>query len=719
VNKKRLWLGILAVAMVVTGCAWNPERLRPNYYVLEYREGTENPALRMSRSFPKSLEVLDAEVSRAYSKSQLVVKENFSRVRYLPDHLWASRLNDAIPDMIVQRLRAYRIFSQVDRTTGEFDPDYFLETKILNLEKIEAEDARAYLRMEFFLRDSDSQKILLSYKAERYKPLPDPSMVYLIQSYNELLMNETDVFATKCRSFLSGGQDQVTLETVETAGQDLYTLDDIPPENMAGSDGELLLILGTDTDDLIRYNILGLDNDVFRNDGEFNKELTLPPGRYSVTIGESQNISLEVEVLPKMRTVVSGQWAELSVKIIDGKNNRVRLSYDIWVKETGKFEYYLLGPGTSIGDDDLGQPNKVWILPPGTYMVKLGGGSWTQLEDFTTIDLAKGDSRVLTLVVDPSGEGNMLLGAGVLGEEPVVLDRPVVHKGAMHGNLSLAGNNEADPAHPLVGITVTGQLENSVDATFPLTLYTLRSIYDLGLSSSNVSDLRISADAYSLKNVLLLTPWESSRSLRNFSFYARGDVQTHFFREYAYFSKLKDLILISAENDTVAVMTSQNRLKSKNPFFPMRLKEGTGITYRLVFGPQASLSLRFGYGWQQEVNDGFYKYSESKPGQNTDYAKTYDIYREQPNQTFHGLESTLVLSAVNIFNFIRVNSSLDLLFPLSLEDRSVRLENENRINFRIYRNISLDLRLNIQYDRSQKDWVVYNYGSYLRLSLFY
>ena len=80
---------------------------------------------------------------------------------------------------------------------------------------------------------------------------------------------------------------------------------------------------------------------------------------------------------------------------------------------------------------------------------------------------------------------------------------------------------------------------------------------------------------------------------------------------------------------------------------------------------------------------------------------------------------TLGLSAVNIFNFIRVKSSLDLLVPLSLEDRSVRLENENRINFRIYRNISLDLRLNIQYDRSQKDWVVYNYGSYLRLSLFY
>ena len=59
--KNCLWLGILAAVLTVTGCAWNSERLRPNYYVLEYREGNENPALRMSQPFPQSLEVLDAE----------------------------------------------------------------------------------------------------------------------------------------------------------------------------------------------------------------------------------------------------------------------------------------------------------------------------------------------------------------------------------------------------------------------------------------------------------------------------------------------------------------------------------------------------------------------------------------------------------------------------------------------------------------------------------
>ncbi len=718
-KKKLIHLLLFAALAALAGCAWNSERLRPNYYVLEYKEGTENPALRMSQPYAQSLEVLDAEVSRAYAKSQLVVKENFSRVRYLPDHLWASRLNDAIPDLITQRLRSYRIFSQVDRTTGEFDPDFFLETKILNLEKIEAELPRAYLRMEFFLRDADTQQILLSYKADSYQDLPDASMVYLIQSYNDLLMRETDVFAAKCRLYLSGDQEKDPAAGQPTPGYLKFLLENIEGGSDAHSQGELLLQLGASTDDVIRYNLLGIDNGVFRNDGEFNKELILPPGRYQITIGENQNIQLEAEVLPQMRTVVSGQWAELTVKIVDENNNRVRLTYDVWVKESDKYEYYPLGPGTSIGDDDLGQPDKVWILPSGTYMIKLGGGAWTELRDFTTVNLNKGDSQILTLVVNTSGEGNLLVGAGVLGEEAVIRDRPVIHKGAIHSNISLAGNNDASPENPVNSITVTGQLENSVDATFPYTLFTTRSIYDLGLSSLNFSDLRVSSDDYSLKNVLLLTPWQSSRPLRNFSFYARGDVQTHFFKEYSYFQQNRNLILISAEGDTVFVATDQGRMQSKSPFFPMRLKEGTGITYRLTFSPSTTLSLRFGYGWQQEINNGYYVFSEAGPSQIPGDTNKYHIHREKPNLDFHGLESTLVFSAINILKFIRINSSIDVLFPISSEDRSARFESENRFNFRIYRNISLDLRLNVQYDRSQKDWVVYDYGTYLRLSLFY
>ncbi len=718
-NKRIFWLPFLALVILATGCSWNAEKMRPNYYILEYREGSENPALRMSQPYPETLEVLDAEVNRAYSKSQLVVKENFSRVSYLPDHLWASRLSDAIPDLIVQRLRAYSIFSQVDRTTGEFDPDYFLETKIQNLEKIEAENPRAYLRMEFFLRDADTQEIILSHKSENYQDLLDDSMVYLIQSYNELLMRETDLFAAKCRQFLSGGLDQPDVFSINPPDTEAYKLEEIPKTAGTLSEGELLVKLETATDDVIRYNLLGVDNGISRNDGEFNKELTLPPGRYTITLGENQNIPLEVEIKPMMRTVVSGSWAELTVKIIDEANNRVRQPYDVWVKEENKYDYYPLGPGTSIGDDDLGQPDKVWILAPGTYMIKLGGGPWNELKNLTTVNLRTGDSQILTMVVNTSGEGNMLIGAGVLGEEPLVRNQPVVHKGAVHGNISLAGNNETGPENQVNGITVTGQLENSVEATFPYTLYTMRSMYDLGLSSIDFNELRVSSDSYSVKNVLLLTPWQKRGMLRNFSFYARGDVQTHFFKEYSFFSQNKNLIQISAEGDTVTLATNQDRLQTKSPFFPLRLKEGTGLTYRLAFSPRASLSLRLGYGWQQEINKGNYVYKAVGHSQTPGDDNTYDIYSETPDLVYHGIESTLVLSAVNILNFIRINSYFDVLFPVSSKDRSPRFENENRINFRIYRNISLDLRLNIQYDKAQKDWLVYDYGTYLRLSLFY
>jgi len=56
---------------------------------------------------------------------------------------------------------------------------------------------------------------------------------------------------------------------------------------------------------------------------------------------------------------------------------------------------------------------------------------------------------------------------------------------------------------------------------------------------------------------------------------------------------------------------------------------------------------------------------------------------------------------------------------MGVDDKNYRLENENRLNFRLFRNISIDAKLNIQYDEQQKPWVVYDYSTFLRLSLFY
>ncbi len=713
---------LFLAALLLAGCFGKVDRLVTNYYILDYKKATENPSLFMQTPFPKTLEVTDSEVNRTYARNQLVIKENFSRVRYLPYDVWANRLSDAVPNLIVQRFRAYNIFQQVDRSTGEIAPDYYLETLILNLEKIESEKPRAYLRMEFFLRDSATLKILLRCKAERFKDLSDDSMVYLVQSYNEMLMLETDIFAARCRMLLEGKPYQEKLPSQPQSPVEQLIQTQAQEASQMVADGELLLKLNTPVSPEIRYLIEELDasNSVLsRTEGEFNQEVTLKPGRYRVVVGENQEIPIYTEVKPKLRTVISGQWAELVVKIIDERQTRVRMSYDLWAKSPDENDFYPYGTDTSIGDDDLGQPDKVWILAAGTYMFKLGGGSWNDLRDFTTVNLSQGSSEVLTVVVDPTGEGNYLVGAGILGGDELAIGRNIVHKGAVHGNISLSSNNNVAQNEPTFSVNLTGQLDNSLDVKYPLTRFTARSIYDLGMSMATDSDLRISNDAYSLKNVFLFTPLEHSNIFKNFSLYGRADVNTHFLDETFYFSSNKNYILLTSEGDTLAVRTDQDRFRNKIAFYPMRLKEGTGLTYRLVINPKVTLSLRSGYGWQQEVNHRSFSNAGSGSSAAPGDTLVYEYYSEDPTSWDHGIESTLVFSAVNLLSFLSFNSTIDLLFPMDAEERSTRLDSENRINIRLYRNLSLDIKVNVQYDKSKKDWVVYDSSSFLRLSLYY
>ncbi|MBW6513372.1 MAG: PqiC family protein [Candidatus Syntrophosphaera sp.] len=719
----RLVSGSLALLslLLLGGCFGKVTRMPTNYYVLDYQRGTENPSLRQSEPFPKTLEVLDAVVNRTYARNQIVVKDNFTRVRYLPNDLWANRLSDSVPNLLVRRFQAYNIFHQVDRSTGDFKPDYYLETNIQNLERVESGKPRAYLRADFYLRDPN-QNILMTYKAERYADLPDDSTVFLVQTYNTMLMQEADILAGRISLFLAGKEFSAVTPDSELRPLEAFLYTEASESAQMTADGELLLLLTSPQVTEILYSIEGTgqnDRQIYRNNLEFNEIVTLNPGKYRVTIGDNQEIQIDTEIRSKMRTVIRGEWSELAVKIIDQNQNRVRLSYDIWYKNPNEYDYTHYGSDISVGDDDLGQPDKLWILRPGTYMIKLRGGSWNDLRDFTTVNVNKGDSDILTVVVDPSGEGNFLVGAGILGEDPILPGRAIVHRGAVHGYLNLSSNNNVDMHEPTYGLSITGQLDNKVDANFPNLHYTGRSYYDLGMNRFTNSDLRISTDSYSLKNVQLFTPWENSNTLRNFSFYGRGDIYSHFFDENLYFSADKNLILISSAGDTLDVRTGQDRLKTKIAGYPLRLKEGTGLTYRWAINPKVTLSLRGGYGWQQVYNKSSFVFTKSGASLSEPDGLAYDVYRESKDQSNHGLESTLVLTAINLLNFLTVNSSFDVLFPLNKAGGDPSFDSENRVNFRIYRNVSLDMKLNFHYDTSKNDWVVYDFGSYLRLSLYY
>ncbi|NLO43854.1 MAG: hypothetical protein GX106_02660 [Candidatus Cloacimonetes bacterium] len=720
--KKSFIFGLSLLVLLMTGCFAKVDKAATNYYVLDYQSSTEVPDLVMQNNNGKALHVMNGRVNRTYNRNQIVVKESFYQVRFLADELWANRLSDAIPAIISQRLRAYNIFSSVSREATEKDPDYYLETNILNLEKIEGKQPRAFLRIEFILRDSSGEKTIVAHSAERYSQLIDNSTVYFVQVINNMIMEETNTFAAKYiaqsagRPFVSSRDDAAR----RLSAPERYLTEQLENEETHPSFGELLLRTKANVNTEMKYSIEALDslNTVIATyTAEFNEPIQLLTGRYRVIVGHNEDISMILDVHPMQRTVVPRDWSELRVRILDLSQDRVRQNYDIWSRNEDVLGYDRVGQDFSISDEEHGIDEKLWILPPGNYMVTLSGYSWSDLKDFTTVCLNHGDSHVLTIIVDPSSSsGTIFVGAGILADE-MDIGGSKFHKGVIHANVNISSNNETKQDEPTYSLNLNGTLENTIDHEFKPFHYNLRSIYDVGANFSKNNDFRINLDGYSMKNTFLLYPWSKGKKLlNNFAVYARADLNTHFFDEYTYFDKDYNIILLDRDNNELETILNQDKLRTKVALSPIKLKEGGGLTYRLNLGPNSTVSLRGGYGWQQDLSSRAFSHKESK----TVDGVPYEVYMELPNKYDRGIEATLILSAGNIFKLFSLNSSVDALFPIGDVGVMPRIENENRLNFRIYRNVSLDFRLNLHYDESSnQDWWVYDYSAYLRMSLFY
>jgi len=705
---------LLATTVILTGCFGSSQRIPIKYYVMEYYQSSENQHLLRRESVPKILEVVDANVSRTYNRNQIVVREHFSQVTYLPYDLWANRLNDAIPNLITQRLRAYNIFQRVDRDLGELVPDYYLESNILNFEMIGGEKAQAYINLEFFLRDAKTQQIVLSYRKSQLKDLKDGSIIFLVQSLNEMLMLHTDVFAAQCNDFLLGiSQEPTSSDLAQKRNRRQLIQDLIEQTDSDQLYGELLIELITKTDYEKQYFVYSnaADQSDFRETGEIGVPLKLPPGDYCVFLGDTDDVVIDhVIIEPNRRTVPDPQWSELTIIIMDENRNRVRMTYDIYIRKLGNQFYSKLTQGISIGEDDINEPDKVWILPEGNYMIRLQGGSWNDLRDFTTVRTSIGEPQFLTIVVNPQGERTVLIGAGVLGDDYHTRWMRRIHTGAIHLNLSVASNNTVDKDQPTRSFSMSGQFDNQIDVNLYPLHYASRSLYDVGMNLTTGSDFRIDVDDYTLRNTLLFLPMENDPWLKTLGFYIRGDLSTHLFDETVFFTDSRDFILYKVSGDSL-IHINQDHLRTKIALFPLTFREGAGLTYRFVFSPSASIGIRSGLGWKQEYNQRNFHYTGTQD--------TYEVYTEKADVITRGVESTLIFSVMNLFKRLTINSTFDVLFPMETSDRKPKLENENRINIRLLRNVSIDLKANIKYDQSNKDYVIYDYSSFVRLSLFY
>ena len=90
-----------------------------------------------------------------------------------------------------------------------------------------------------------------------------------------------------------------------------------------------------------------------------------------------------------------------------------------------------------------------------------------------------------------------------------------------------------------------------------------------------------------------------------------------------------------------------------------------------------------------------------------------------PTITARGFETSIIFAAYNLLNFVSINSTLDVLFPIDNGKVETQYINENLINIRLFRNISLDLRAKAEYNKTKADYILTQFNAFMRVSLYY
>ncbi len=664
---KRFWP--LAIAILVAGCA---TEIVPatSYYVLEYYPELENKRLIRDEPFPYNVHVLDTRIPRTYSRKQIVIRDAGPRFNYSATDVWGGDLSDTIPNLVAARLQRYRMFRSVRREYIGEGSDLDVETSVRALELVRTGTrGQARLEMEFSLASRGSVVSPVQHRVARQEKLADVSVETFVIRINDMILEETDAFVAKVVRYLESGETSEAYPTPDEGRLEPFAGD-------VQGFGVILMPSLSGTDQEPFYQIYGADG-VEVSSAKMGVPVVVPEGRYRITYGSGRETQLmemrDVRVVPRYKRVVEPDWGALTVSIVTEAREWVKMSYELFDGQSG--ESY----GTDISADETrGEQGRVWVLRPGTYKITINGEPFTTYRDFTTATLVVGETRRITVVVgtDPQGTPTNLLGAGVLEEEgPGGADRPVRINATLSGTVDFSSDNRQIPDDYAVTTTVAGELGARLVVDQEPLLYTLRTVVEAGFEKSRDTEYRVSPnDAVILKNTLIYF------FLKNLGLYGRFDLDTHLFPQRTYPGSTSVQKQDSDGNPVPGWPRTVEDWEVEPSLFPLVLREGLGLNYRLVNLSRADLNLRTGLGLKQEFNDGVYAYQEGTSGP--------EVWREQKSTHKTGIE----VSAVGSFSLpygLTYTSSADLLFPFE-QDTPVSLEWENILDLRLLRYLSLE-----------------------------
>ncbi len=689
------------LVLFLFGCAVG-ELITRNYYILEYFSHSEKEELFQEKPFDSSVMIMDTKIPQTYSRKQIVIRHFGPKITYSDYDLWGVKLSDIIPELITRRLNRYNIFKRAQREFYAERPDFEINTTINNIELYQSEYFKqAHLNMDFYLKKIDDDAIIVHHSVNKEEVLLDEEMDTFVQSINDMILTEADNFFIKIANHLFKEELSTIIGEDEAEITDSLLVEIAEDEEISSGTGLLLLPAITKTDDEPHYKIY--DKYGYEVTGKIGDAIPLAEGIYSIKYGSGNPSQMmekkDIKIIPRYKTIIEPDWGCLLVDVIDEKRNFAKVRYEIFDVESGE----------SFGSDfpveeEIGEQQNIWVLKPALYKVTVNNEPFNTYRDFTTIYIAEGKTQRLTIVVGTDEDDNPtnMVGAGVL-EEDVTLAalQKMKFNSAIHANLNINSDNESNKDEHETTITMNLQLDNRlVYDNFPIH-YTLKNLTELGTTKNPDIDFRITSDEMDLKNTLIYYFWEK------LGLYARLDMNSHFFKENDYRTDKFNFIKKDVSGKIIDHGENVDKVEIKSYFFPLVLKEGLGINFRVLSLAKASLYLRAGFGMRQDINNDVFNYSHTD-------SLNYRVYLEEESVYKEGTEISVVGNFQLPFN-LSYSTNADFLFPFEKGEKN-SMEWENVFNIKLFKYISLDYKIKLRNKQVEDDYIISEHTLFLRVT---
>ncbi|MCF7885771.1 MAG: ABC-type transport auxiliary lipoprotein family protein [Candidatus Marinimicrobia bacterium] len=703
--KKYLKYLIAFLAIFLTACSTG-ELVQNRFYILEYFNNSEVAEFKQEKPIEGTVLIHDANITKPYDRDNIVVRYFGPKITYSPNDFWGIQLEETIPNLVATRLQRYNLFQNIQREYTVSHPDYEINIDIDNIEQFHSKNLNeAHVNMDLILRNREGQE-LARHQISRESRLANAEMDIFVQKLNNIILEEANEFT---RKILARFKNQYRIKPEEPETRKEHFVKDTTIEGKRT--GQLLLPSLTKSGNEPPYKIINSRGKDLELPAEMGESIPVPVGDYKIKFGsgrDDQMMEKNVTIRPHYKTVVEPDWSCMLVDVIDDNRNYVQVRYEVFDAKTG--ESY----GTHYPvEKELGEQQKVWVLEPGLYKITINNEPFNTYRNFTTVYLKEGQVEHISLVVEMDENNNPtgLTGAGVLGE----FSRSKVSgnwqsSNGLHANLNMNANTRDSEDTPKNSVIINTQFENYLIYNKMPYYYRLRHLSEFGISKDGSNPFRKNSDNMDLKNTFI---YFLSSYL---GIYSRFDINSHFFQGFYNSNKQFNYIKKNTSGKKVDQKIGMKRVLTTPFIYPLKMKQGLGINFRIFNRPRIHLNLRSGFGLRQDYMNNVYQLTEANyipPGEST----TFRLYNERGTLHNIGTEFSLVGNFNLPFN-LSYRTNADLLIPFERDSRA-NFDWENDFNLRLFKYISVYYRVDVSSDPEDFKKFYIDQSLFLRLSYFF